>query len=809
MIGQTISHYKILEKLGGGGMGVVYKAEDTRLKRTVALKFLPPDLTRDDEAKERFVHEAQAASALDHPNICTIYEIDETEDGQIFIAMAYYEGETLKKRIAKGEERREKGEERASPLAPRSSPLVMAGGLSVDSAIDIAIQIAQGLARAHEAGITHRDIKPANIMITTRGEVKIVDFGLAKLTGQTKLTKTGMTVGTVAYMSPEQAQGIDADHRSDIWSLGVVLYEMVTGQLPFRGEYEQAVVYSILNEDAKPVTSQRTDAPLELERIVNKAMAKNLDERCQHVDEMLLDLKALRKDIESGISRPRLLPRILLKTTRKVKYASMAILILLLTLAGLYLWQNFGDKTKNSRDKIRLAVLPFDNITQNPEDEYFADGMTDEMIAKLSKISGFGVIARTSVMQYKTAPKSIADIGQELRVSKILEGSVRKAADKLRISVKLVDVATQEQIWSTEYDKEFADVFAIQSEVAQQVASALRVELSSAEKHQFEKRGTENLEAYNLYLQGMYYVNKLTPEGLQKGIEFFDEAVKIDQDFAIVYAGLARAYFSLGNAAYRSVLEVWPKAKVCALRALEIDPTLSEAHAELANLRFRFDWNWQAAEKALRKVLEAEPSSVLTRLYLTTFLSALGRHNEALAEIRLSHELDPVFQRSQNSEGIYLFLARRYNEAIEQFNKTIAMDPNFPLPYVWSALTYIEKGMIDEALSAADKYAVLTGGTGLAVAVQGYVYARAGRRNEAQKIAEQLIQYSKQRYVPASLIAQIYAGLGETDLALEWLEEAYQQHDPQLFRIKVVPSMDPLRSDPRFIALLKKIGLEK
>jgi tetratricopeptide (TPR) repeat protein len=435
--------------------------------------------------------------------------------------------------------------------------------------------------------------------------------------------------------------------------------------------------------------------------------------------------------------------------------------------------------------------------------------MTDEMIAKLSKISGFGVIARTSVMQYKIAPKSIADIGQELRVSKIIEGSVRKAADKLRIAVKLIDVKTQEPVWSTEYDKELADVFAIQSEVAQQVASALRVELSSSEKHQIEKRGTESLEAYNLYLQGLYYINKFTPEGLQRGIEFFNQAIKIDPDFALAYSGLATAYNRVGNSAYRPPLEVCPQAKTYALRALEIDPTLPEAYASLASMQFIFDWDWPAAEIAIKKVLEFESPPVVGRLSYANFLSALGRHNEALAEIKRAQELDPVYLVYQSNEGIILFLARQYDEAIEQFNKTIAMDSNFPLPYVWSALTYIEKGMVEEALAAGEKYTVLTRGSGLAVAVQGYIYARAGRRSEAQKIAEQLIQYSKQRYVPAVVIAQIYAGLGETDLALEWLEKAYQQRDPQMFRIKVAPSLDPLRSDPRFIALLKKIGLEK
>jgi len=463
----------------------------------------------------------------------------------------------------------------------------------------------------------------------------------------------------------------------------------------------------------------------------------------------------------------------------------------------------------DSRPKIRLAVLPFDNITKNPEDEYFADGMTDEMISKLSKISGFGVIARTSVMQYKTAPKSIADIGQELNVSKVLEGSVRKAAEKLRIAVKLIDVQTQEPVWSTEYDKEFADVFAVQSEVAQQVASALRVELSPSEKRQIEKRGTESLEAYNLYLQGMYYVNKLTLQGLQQGVEYLNAALKIDPDFALAYAGLAIAYYTFGNSAFLPAIEVYPKAKSFAVRALEIDPTLVEAQAKLADLQYRFDWDWQAAENNFNKILEKSPPSHLPHQYYAAFLSAVGQHDQALAESRQAQALDPLFVQSRAGEGIILYFARRYDEAIKQFNKTITMDPNYPLPYVWLALSYIEKGMAEEALSAAEKYVTLTAGGGLAVAVRGYIYARAGRRNEALKTAEQLVKYSKQRYVPATVVALIYAGLGETDLALEWIEKAYQQRDPQMFRIKVMPPLDPLRSDPRFTALLKKIGLEK
>jgi len=780
MIGKTISHYKILEKLGAGGMGVVYKAEDIKLKRTVALKFLPHDLTRNDEAKERFVLEAQAASALDHPNICNIYEIDETEPapgepgGQLFIAMACYEGETLKQKLA-------------------------GGSLSVDDAVETAIQVAQGLAKAHEKGIVHRDIKPANIMITNDEVVKILDFGLAKLSGATQLTKTGTTLGTLAYMSPEQAQGVEVDQRTDIWALGVIMYEMLSGQHPFKGDYEQAVIYSILLEEPEPLSNLSA----ELAQIVQKALSKEPADRYQSSGEMLNDLRAFQEGTKPAAAKTRPVQSSLRK--RVYLFGALAALLVL----TLILFLTFRPLEPPPVDKIRIAVLPFDNITQNPEDQYFADGITDEMISKLSKIASFGVIARTSVMQYKTRPKTILEIGEELRVTKILEGSVRKAADQLRITVKLVDVATQEPIWSFDYDRKPADVFAIQREVAQQVASALRVELSPAEKSQLAKRGTESLEAYNLYLQGHYYANKGTLQGLNKGIEYFKEAIEVDSEFAIAYAGLAKCYHRLGYWGYLPPKEVYPKAKAAALQALQIDDAMGEAHAELAHIRFRFDWDWSAAESGYRHAIELNPNDVRARQLYATFLRTMGRHDEALAEIKRSQQVDPLYLPSHLDEGNILFNTRRYDEAIEKLNGTIAMEPSFSFPYFWLALSNLEKDMVEEAIGTARKLMTLPGGASLGVVALGYIYGRSGKKHEAQKILEQLLQVSKQKYVPASAIALIYIGLGEKDQAFEWLEKAYETHDPRLLELRVSPLVDSLRSDPRFKALLKKMGLKE
>ncbi len=554
MIGKTISHYKILEKLGEGGMGVVYKAQDTKLDRYVALKFLPPHLGQSEEEKKRFIHEAKAASALDHNNICTIHEIDETEDGQMFIAMAYYQGESLKQKIE-------------------------SGPLRLEEAIDVAIQIAQGLSKAHAREIVHRDIKPANVMVTEDGVVKIVDFGLAKLRGRTQLTKEGSTLGTAAYMSPEQTQGIELDQRTDIWALGVVLYEMITGKQPFQGDYDQAVMYSILHEEPEPMTGLRTGIPMELERITNKCLAKEADERYQHIDEILVDLKSLHRELDSTQTKARPGKAKTAQRNRAYFFGSVAsCIILVLTVAFFFLPSKSVSVSRKS-----VAVLFFDNLSPDPDNEYFSDGVSEDIRTLLSQVADLTVISRTAVIGYKNSAKRVQEIGKELRVDAILDGSVRREGNQVRIACQLVDARTAESIWAENYDRELKNIFEVQSSVAKLVVAALKAELSPTVRKRIEKKPTENLQAYAYLLQGRRILAR-TWEDNKKAIELLKKAIKLDPNFAEAYATLARCYYRrtyFGLATAPTAL--LDSAIATSQKAIALDPELALGYFALGS----------------------------------------------------------------------------------------------------------------------------------------------------------------------------------------------------------------------------------
>jgi len=745
MIGKTISHYKILEKLGEGGMGIVYKAEDTKLKRTVALKFLPPEFTRDKEAKTRFVHEAQSASALEHNNICNIHEIDETDDGHMFIAMAYYEGETLKEKIA-------------------SQPL------PITEAINITIQIAQGLIQAHKKDIVHRDIKSANIIITSEGVAKILDFGLAKLKGQTKLTKEGTIPGTVAYMSPEQTTGEEVDQRTDIWSLGVVFYEMLTGQLPFKGHYDQAIMYSIMNEEPNSITSLHAGVPTELEQITKKALEKEKDERYQNTDNLLVELKSCRKKIESGI---------------------------------------FEKQLRKTKPKPSIAVLPFRNMSSDVEQEYFCEGISEEIINALTHIEDLRVIARTSAFSFKGKFVDVREIGRKLDVDSLLEGSVRKVGNRLRITAQLIKASDGSHLWSEKFDRDIEDIFAIQDEISLAIVDRLKVSLMEKEKEQLQKRYTEDQEAYFLYLKGVFHLNKYTPEGSKKALEYFQKAVEKDQQFALAYVGIADSYGNLGNLSILPPEEVLLKSKDALNRALEIDDSLSEAHGALAFLAFFYEWNWDEAENRYKKTLHLNPGDARAHGWFAWFLLAMGRFDDAIKEIKKAQEIDPLLPLYYAFAIAIYGYPGKFSKSIEQFHKAIELEPNFGLAYFHLGSTYFSQKKYDDAINSFQKAKELSTGSGWAESCLGATYAILGKADKAKQILKQMISQKKDQYISPFCIAFIFYYLGEKDKALEWFEKAFQEGDIMMAYAKVMFGFDEIRKEPKFQAIMKKMKLIK
>jgi serine/threonine protein kinase/tetratricopeptide (TPR) repeat protein len=688
MIGKQIQHYKILEKLGGGGMGIVYKAEDTKLQRMVALKFLPPRVSLNKEVKERFIHEARAASALDHNNICTIYEIGESEDGQMYMAMALYEGETLQAKIDK------------NPL-----PL--------ENALNIAIQIAEGLSVAHQKDIVHRDIKPANIIITSRNVVKILDFGLAKLSGQTKLTKEGTTLGTTNYMSPEQIRGEELDNRTDIWALGVIIYEMVTGQAPFKGEYEQAVMYSIANEDPKPLTGMRSGVPMELERIVSKALAKDADERYQHLSDLMVDLKKLKKSMEgesstaqktipsstsktgitTGAPKPQTSQK---KSINKIIIASAVIL--LFVIAGvIFAPKLFTTKevTTHISDRKMMVVLPFENLGA-PDDEYFSDGMTEEITSRLSKLQGLGVISRTSALQYKKTTKSIKQIGDELGVEYVLEGTVRwqhdpNGKDRVRVSPQLIRVSDDTNIWTEQMDRAMAEIFQVQSEIAEQVVNQLDLEVLEPERRAIWTQPTKNLQAYDLWLQAAELEHKGDATGnieeFEKSLRLTDKIIQLDPNFVLPYilqCDINRWLYFMG---YDRTEQRLNRAKAAIDKALELQPQMAEALEALAFYYYHGFLDYDRALEIFAKIKEVRPNY---NPWLLGFIQRRkGEWQQALGTLKESFELDPRNVYLAYEIGLTTKYMRQYSEAETWFDRALSIDAHFDVARVAKAVNLL------------------------------------------------------------------------------------------------------------------------
>ncbi len=743
MIDDVISHYKILKKIGSGGMGEVYLAQDTKLRRKVALKFLPSEYASQLDLKTRFMREAQAAATLNHPNIITVYEVSEFEK-RPFIAMEYVEGESLKDLIARKE-------------------------LSIGEVLDVALQISEGLAAAHGAQIVHRDIKPQNILMGKDSRVRICDFGLAKAKRDVTLTQAGSTLGTIAYMSPEQAQGKEADHRSDIFSFGVVLYEMIAGQLPFKGEHDAAVTHSIVNDAPEPLARYKSDVPGELQRIVEKAMEKDRRVRYQHTDELGADLRKLKTELETGVTKT-------LETARKTTPS--------------------------------IAVLPFRDMSAQKDQEYFCDGMAEEIINALTHVEGLHVVARTSAFSFRGKEIDIREIGKKLSVNTVVEGSVRKAGNKLRITAQLINVSDGYHLWSERYDREMEDVFVIQDEITFAIVDKLKIELLGKEKQGLVKRHTDNQEAYSFYLKGRYFWNKMNPGGFEKAIEYFEKAIEKDPNNAVAYAGLADSHWYSSFWGNLPPRQTYPKAREAANKAIEIDDTLGEAHATLASIHTHYDWDWEAAEREFKRAIELAPGSSYTRVYYSFYLNLQRRHDEAIAQARKAQELDPVSSFCNTTLGHRLWQARRYDEAIEEFQKWLEIEPNDWFAHHHLCHLYLEKSMIKEAIAEIDKSLELSGGVPMNVANAVMIHYRFGDKEVAERLFESLKKRASHEYIQPMGFIVIYLARGEADQAFEWVKKACEERDSFLPWFRVTP-LDCMHfpSDPRINELLDRLGL--
>jgi serine/threonine-protein kinase len=809
MIGKTISHYTILEKLGEGGMGVVWKAEDNRLKRTVALKFLPPQLLASDEEKKRFVNEAQAAAQLDHPNICTIYEID-TADGQTYISMAHIPGDNLENNIA-------------------SSPL------DIENALKITDELCGALDEAHSQTVIHRDIKPANIMISEKGPTILLDFGLAKLKGQTKITRVGSTVGTSAYMSPEQVRGETVDHRTDIWSLGVVLYQMVAGQMPFKGEHEAAVLYSITNTEPAPVTTLRTGVPPELARIIEKALSKDADGRYQQIADMRADLEPLRQDASGPHPVTTRQPVPGTKHRGSMFWAGLLAVIAIIVIAAVFWFRPGSDSpqqetpgaatdrsgstsgTDASGDAVdqrqkSIAVLPLDNLSRDDENEFFVDGMTEELITQLAQIRALKVISRTSVMRYKDTDKSLHAIGQELNVGTIIEGSVLWAGDQVRISVQLIDAVNDRHIWANSYNSNLDDVLGLQRRVAEDVANQIEVELTDQEKHRLAAVPVVDKEAYEMYLQGRFNWNQRRPDSIERAIDFYEKAIELDPGYALAYAGLAESYVVLATWGFdERVRRAHETAREMAEKALSIDEELAAAHACLAAIAYEHDWDWKQAVIHFERAIELNPNHATTHQWYAEMLTSIGRYEEAVTEIRIAQALDPLSLIISTVAGFALTLNGETDAGFAEFKKIIDIDPSFPPVYLTRQYSFYWIREWEKGAREAIKYLELTAPPeqreGGVVEIKAAL-DRGGMREFDRVSLVVLKRTYQESYASPVLLASLFARLGEPDSAMVWLQRGYDIRDHQMSTLTRDRSFEVLQKDPRYIKLLKRLKLD-
>jgi serine/threonine-protein kinase len=804
----TLGHYRIVSKLGAGGMGEVYLAQDTKLDRRVALKILPAEFAEDKDRMARFVREAKSASALNHPNIITIHEIGET-DGTHFIATEFIDGETL-------------------------NEYAKSNSLSLKSILDIAIQVASALDDAHSAGIVHRDIKPDNVMVRANGLVKILDFGIAKLAGANSPlspdaeaataiksgTTPGMIIGTANYMSPEQAKGKDVDARTDIFSFGVVLYELISGHLPFEGENALEMIGAILKDEPKPLAS---DVPTGIQKIIGKCLRKDRDERYQTIRDVCNDLKDVKQELEfqnkleatvspdKGKLKTQLLPgttddEVKQTTTNQTaqihpakKYLAIGLAVLLISAIG------FGYRYLSPTKQIEsIAVLPFENASGNADLDYLSDGVAESVIDRLSQLPQLKVIARSSSFQYRGQSLNLKQIADVLGVDAIVTGKVVPRGDSYQIRVDLVDVRENKQLWGETFTRKISDVQILQTDISREIAENLRLRLSGAQQHELAKQRTTNPQAYELLLKGLFFRRKGDTESLKKAVEYYQQAIVLDPAYALAYAELSEGYRFLLLSSDLRPKEILPKWEAAARKALELDENLADAHFAMAQLR-RDVWAWQEAERGYKRAIELNPNLARAHAGYSGLLSLLRRHDEAIAEVKRSRELDPLSPFINSSHARVFYRARRYEEAIEALKKAIELAPDFPTAHLELGRAYAAKGMYREAV-AEYQQANKLGDKGYNLQIYlGEAYAKMGERQRAQAILKQL--QTSDSYASPGQMAIIYAALDEREQALGSLEKAHVERDPLLQWLGADPSYDDLRSDPRFQDLLRRMNL--
>ncbi len=804
---EQLSHYRLIRKLGSGGMGEVYLGQDLKLNRYVALKVLPAEFVADEERVERLEQEARAASALNHPNVLTIYEIGSHESHH-FIATEFIDGVTLRERV--------------------NTPM------SVAEIVDIAVGITSALVAAHEAWLIHRDIKPENVMIRRDGVVKVLDFGLAKLNEKNFSvsqperkfhTTEGFVKGTVHYMSPEQLRGGSIDSRTDLFSLGVVLYEMLSGAPPFAGPSSNEIIAGILERTVPPIVTREIPPPLA--RLVMNLLEKNANDRPGSAAAVLEELKTIRYEMEPGArSSSRGRPAVLSDTgafrsqptatlplagttdsrraaLSRSQFLGIAVTAVLVATGALF----FGRAGRLGGSVESLAVMPFESIAASAETAYLSEGVTESLIRRLSKLPGVQVMARSTVSQYRNKPVDPRAVGRELGVDAVLIGRLQYNNGKISIETELVDTNKGTQLWSERYVRESAGLIGLEDEMAQEIARNLRPRLSGQQQAVLRKHETESLEAYHHYLRGRHFLNKRTNENYQKAIEYFQKAIEQDPTYALAYAGIADSYNLLGSYSDLSPGDSFQKAKSAAQRALAIDETLAEAHASLAYAKQNYEWDWSGAEREYRRAIELDPTYPMAYHWFGGHLLLMGRFDEGLKTRQRAQELDPLSPIISLGLAAPHIMGRRYDQAIAQYRKTLELDPNFSVAYTGIGWSHVYKGEYQKAIAAFDEVVRLTKADREMSPDIAYAYAASGDRERAGKIVNAMISSTSTRYISPYDIALVYVALGDADQAFAWLEKAYAQRSNRLIAMKVIPSLDPIRKDPRFDEFLRRMKL--